>query len=144
MTTEAFVVHSIPGRCRLRMPGMRGDSVFFEQLKNDLETEFDGCRVSCSAVTGSVLLLGDVPTIDTLRTAAQHKQWFELHEGRHYAWKQALESTELFEGDELRGYLTAMLLALAAVQVLRGQIMVPATSFLMYALAASAIASRSS
>ena len=144
MTTEAFVVHHIPGRCRLRLPGMRGDGVFFEQLAQDLEATFDGCKVAANAVTGSLLLQGDVPAIDVLRDTGRQAQWFELQEGQHLGWKRALESAELFEGDDLRDYLAAAFLALAAVQVLRGQIMVPATSFLMYALAASAISSRSS
>ena len=123
---------------------MRGDSVFFEQLRRDIETDFEGCTVAVNAGTGSLLLTGDVPATDELRDAGREKQWFELQESRHFAWRDTLESAELFETDDVRAYLTVIFLSLAAIQVLRGQIMVPATSFLMYALAASAISSRPS
>ena len=144
MTTRAYIVHSIAGRCRLRLPDMRGDAEFFNQLCAAIEAGFAGSRAKANPTTASVLLTGTVPTIDELRAAGREHQWFDLADERSTPWSESLNTPDWFGADDVKTYLTATFLALAAVQVMRGQIMVPATSFLMYALAASAFAPDSS
>ena len=37
MTTTAIIVHQMEGRMRLRVPDMRGDTEFFQQVSESLE-----------------------------------------------------------------------------------------------------------
>jgi hypothetical protein len=59
------IVHSMPGRARLRFPEQRGDEAFFDTLKSSLEKQPGVIQVRPTAHTGSVLVLltGDLPTV---------------------------------------------------------------------------------
>lgn len=65
MTDKAYVVHRIPGRIRLRMPGRQYDANFFR----DVETRLAQCpsvqQVKANQNTGSVLVhyTGELPML---------------------------------------------------------------------------------
>jgi hypothetical protein len=54
---QAQLVHSMPGRARLRFAEQRGDEAFFESLKASLEKQPGVIQVRPVVHTGSVLLL---------------------------------------------------------------------------------------
>lgn len=141
MSTEAQVVHIVASRCRLRLPHMRGDSVFFERLRHDLAEHAGGAEISVNATTGSVLLSGDGLSIDDIRAFGRDRGWFEIVEPDSTSRVQAGADpvADRIDAKSVRYVLTGLFLTLAAVQVMRGQVLVPATSFLWYALAANAL-----
>ena len=136
MSTEALVVHRIPGRCRLRLPHMRGDANFFERLRQELAEQAPGTRVRFNAATGSVLMTGGgVSSLEDLQRFGRERGWFELSldESGEGAPHAATVLRANFSSEEARRYLTFAFLALAILQVARGQVLVPATSLLWYA-----------
>ena len=128
MTTSAQVVHYLPGRCRLRMPGMRGEADFFARLKSDLLCEFTDSRVTVNALTGSVLVEGKATNLGELERLGQERGWFELSVA-----ECAADESTVPTGEAARRAMMAAFLVLAVLQIARGQVLVPATSLLWYA-----------
>ena len=133
MTVEARVVHRVAGRLRMRLPQMRGDTVWFEALGRTLAAALPDCAVAVNAATGSVLMTGRVPEPDTLRRLGQSTESFDLCRPR--ATGDSGQRDVSLSAADLRRLSTIVFLILAAVQVARGKVMVPAASFLWYALA---------
>lgn len=129
MTTCAQVLHYVPGRCRMRLPGMRGETEFFTRLRSDLLRELAGSRVTANALTGSVLVEGTGLNLGDLERVGRDRGWFDLSvsAGAEAAAIKALT------GEAARRALMAAFLILAVLQIARGQVLVPATSLLWYA-----------
>jgi hypothetical protein len=56
MKAKAYLVHSIPGRIRLRVPERRGDCGFFDEIRRQLQGLDTVSRVETNPVTASVLV----------------------------------------------------------------------------------------
>lgn len=78
-TPDARVVHSIPGRTRLRTRGMRGNGEYFDELASALSAIGGVQRVSVNARTESVLIEHDAPIEQILKEAEQRGY---LHQDR--------------------------------------------------------------
>lgn len=65
----ARVVHSIPGRTRLRTRGVKGDAAALSALQSALEATRGVQNVHVNPVTGSVLVEHDADIDDVLRDA---------------------------------------------------------------------------
>jgi len=74
---QAELVHSMPGRSRLRIPERRGDSVFFASLASGLSTLHGVKKVEVRPLTGSILVHHDVP-FEGLAKAAEDVRLFGL------------------------------------------------------------------
>lgn len=67
----ARVVHSVPGRARLRVPGAKGDAEALGALQTALEDVPSVCDVRVNPLTGSILVVHDGPIGDILRQVEQ-------------------------------------------------------------------------
>jgi hypothetical protein len=136
MNIEAQVVHRIPGRLRLRLPAMRGDAGFFDRLRADFDAALPDHEILVSATTGSVLITGaECPFAEVERIGREHG-WFEL--GDFDSGDRPGTASAAAPGYDARSTTIFLLLLLASVQILRGQVLVPATSLLWYAYAVAA------
>ncbi|MGB5622498.1 MAG: hypothetical protein WBN65_08395 [Gammaproteobacteria bacterium] len=136
MLPEARLVHAIPGRMRLRLPAMRGDDPYFHSLREALLEQAPGAEVSVSPGTASLLVedTGLRPR-DLARLAREHG-WFTLIRKpgtRPDRPTSSARLTDLLDASRATPSLVAILVALAILQVARGQVMVPALSLLWIA-----------
>ena len=144
MRPKAYRVHSIPGRIRFKIPERRGDHAFFDEIAELLRRFSTVTKVECNPLTGSLLLhhLGEndgEPMQAALNALAEIVE-LELSSPPVARGLRA----EVIEVDQsiqrfTRGALdlsttTALgLLALAGIQLLRGQQPVIAVSLAWYA-----------
>ena len=56
MGSSAHIVHHIPGRLRLKVPGAKGNSVFMDQVRAALTSVEGVSEIEVNPVTGSVLV----------------------------------------------------------------------------------------
>jgi hypothetical protein len=144
--TTAHVCHRIAGRTRLRVPERRGDAVYFAQVHSALAGHEGVGRCDVNPATASILIEHSV-SLEALAEFAVQAGLFRLGElmpaivpGRERA-RQGLrrldrELTRASNGElDLATVAGAGLLALAAVQLLRGQVLAPASTLTWYALA---------
>jgi hypothetical protein len=68
----ARVVHSIPGRTRLRAQDIKGDEAALAALRTALEDTAGVQNVSVNVRTGSILVEHDASIDDVLRAAEEH------------------------------------------------------------------------
>jgi hypothetical protein len=71
----AKVVHTMPGRARLRIAGRRGDAVFFASLATGLSSIGGVQRVEVRPLTGSILIQHG-PPLARIGAAAQEARLF--------------------------------------------------------------------
>jgi hypothetical protein len=102
---------------------MRGNEAWFDSLCTDLVRRPEFSVVSANARTGTILLRGRDLEADGLSRLARGAGWFELG-------TDEVERNPAATGRPLAG----IMLVLALVQAMRGQVMVPALSFLWYAM----------
>jgi hypothetical protein len=139
MLPAARIEHYLSGRLRLRIPEMRGDGAYFEGLEEALARMDGAGAVSVRTRTGSVLLEDFAAGLPALRRTAREERWFELVEEparakRRSPGPSAVEAlTQDLDLATLRPSLVLILLALAALQAARGQVMVPALTLLWFA-----------
>jgi len=143
---HAHVVHAIPGRLRLRVPSARGRPERLESLRRRLAAHQGVRDVRVDARTGSVLVLGQIAW-DALHHIGEEDGLFALvpPAAVRQVEDELLQSLERVESGirglsggrfGLLGGTVAALVALALVQLLRGQTGTPATSLLWYAFSA--------
>jgi hypothetical protein len=121
---------------RLRLPAMRGDDPYFHRLREALLEQAPGAEVSVSPRTASILVEdAELRPRDLARLAREHG-WFTLV-GKPAAGRDRppLSSgiTDVLDASRATPSLVAILVALAILQVARGQVMVPALSLLWFA-----------
>lgn len=135
---EARIEHRLPGRLRLRLPAMRGDTVYFRELEEAIATHPGLGSVTVSPTTASVLFedleLGD----RNFARLAREQGWFEVRAPAHRPTGRAARRDVIDPGvkaamREMRPSLALILVALALLQAARGQLMVPALSLLWFA-----------
>jgi Heavy metal associated domain 2 len=72
MSADAAIVHQLPGRLRLRIVDRKGDSWFFEKLKNGLERCSAIRQLDINPTTGSVLIHHDGNADEILKYGGTH------------------------------------------------------------------------
>lgn len=145
MKASARVVHELPGRTRIKVVSERGNSDYFDWVAQSL-SECPGVQdVNTNVRTGSLLLEHSI-ALNELAAFAEEQSLFTLENQPATAetllsraatgFAQAdIQITRLSEGElDVRSILLLTLLILSAVQVARGQILVPASTFLWYAV----------
>lgn len=142
---DAHLIHRLPGRLRMRLPDQRKDQAFLDDLASRMSMHEGIERVTCDAVTGSLLIRHslDDATLDRIL-----EQQFDLalapapvptvHNGLaplnatmnavDYGLRRATGGST-----DLRVVLFLLLMGLAVRQMLRGQVMVPAVTLLWQA-----------
>jgi hypothetical protein len=133
MVPEAALCHVSPGRIRVRVPAMRGDDEYFRAVERDLSGHF-GAVVANSA-TASILLTDSDMSVSDLRHIAAERALFALAERRATA-AEPRGARVVLELPAVPLTTAALFGLLALVQLLRGQVLAPATSLLWYALEA--------
>ncbi|NGP51951.1 hypothetical protein [Thioalkalivibrio sp. XN8] len=123
MTATALTLHSIAGRSRIRIPEMRGDAEWFEAVRAGIAAYPGISRVSASPAGASLLVEGHDLAVRRIGSLAETQGWFRLE-------PPAPEPARARRGTDA---LVPVLVLLALVQAVRGQIMVPALTLLWYA-----------
>lgn len=122
----AEVIHTMPGRMRLRISERRGDAVFFAAMATGLSALPGVYHVDVRPLTGSIVLAHG-PPVAQIGAAAAQAGLFRLIE------PPAEEQTAPALSFDPRLALTVGLALVAAWQLLRGQIFPPALTAAWYA-----------
>ena len=142
MNASPVVVHSIPGRVRLTLGDRRGDSAYFARLANVLGAQPGVLRVKDNARAASIVIeyQGQFDTV----AAALQASGLAVPPGEAHARAARppppapayVPALKLVSGRDLSPTFMAGLvfLGVGVVQLLRGQIMVPASTALWYAI----------
>ena len=139
----AHIVHSLPGRTRLKVPDRRGEPRYFTHLSERLSQCAGIVRIQTNPRTGSLLLEHTVP-LAQLAAFAQANQLFTLappeslqqeitqstQAGLRWLNRQFAQAGEGLLN--LRVVLIVGLAGLTFIQVARGQILMPATNLLWF------------
>jgi hypothetical protein len=144
MRPVAHIIHRIPGRARLKLPNNRGDQALFERLVEGLESHAGVDEVTANSRTGSLLICHSAPLAAILSfaergdlfTVGDELKWRDTLANRTRAHLGVLDEriARLSEGRlDLRSLLILTFLGLTLTQVLRGQILPPASTLLWYA-----------
>ena len=77
----AYVVHAVPGRARIKIPGKRGDGPFFARLEAGLLACADVQSVQVNQRAGSVLITthAEPATLKAVADHARRHRLFGLH-----------------------------------------------------------------
>jgi hypothetical protein len=144
VTRQANLVHSVPGRVRLKIPSARGDHTYFEELGELLRQTEGVIGVLINVATGSVLIGHQWDSDQPLADLGRSSQLFELDSAAlDPLWQRAAECLQhthlrlsrLTRGElGIRSTLLLSLVAMGLVQSLRGQMMGPASTLLVEAL----------
>lgn len=81
MMPLAVVAHSTKNRMRLRITSHRGDVSFFDRLENQLAAVFPSLAVQANAMTGSLLLTGDIIDLDGILDFGRTEKLFDVLSG---------------------------------------------------------------
>lgn len=134
MMPEAVIGHALPGRIRLKVPGMQGDSVYFE-IAGEILQKAPGVRtVETNHRTASILVTGSAASLPRLRKIGADHDLFHLSDGPGAGSRIPGRRSEISARSAARERIAVILLALAFVQTLRGQIMIPALALIWNAL----------
>lgn len=122
MTATARTLHAMTGRSRIRIPEMRGDTGWFEGVRDGIAAYPGITRVTANPASASLLVEGHDLAVRRIGSLAESQGWFRLEaEAEPVAGRGGFE------------VLVPALVLLALVQAVRGQIMVPALTLLWYA-----------
>src|SRR5580704_2636799 len=98
MTSDAHIVHHIPGRLRLKIPQAKGNAAFLDQVKTAL-SPIQGVRgIEVNPTTGSVLVHYDPEDFDDfhqdVHDHASRADLFAVHPPRMTKIDDTLEKME--------------------------------------------------
>ncbi|MEI6354571.1 MAG: HMA2 domain-containing protein [Methylococcus sp.] len=143
----AYVVHTVPGRARIRLPSKRGDALFFGRLEQWLLTCPGIVDVKTNVRAASALLVfegqGDLAQV---AEAARHHRWFRMERNPPplktvgASFSDHLEQLNELITTTTRGHLDThsvfflFFLGLGLQQIVRGNVMQPAIPMLWRAL----------
>lgn len=122
---EAELVHSLPGRTRLRFAQGRHDGAFLASIATALSAIRGVIRVELRPSTGSVLIRHNIP-LEQVGSAAQARNLFTINPNRPEP--AAPNSTW-----DRKSTIAAVMCGLALWQVARGRVLPPAVTLAMYA-----------
>ncbi|KPK56892.1 MAG: hypothetical protein PVJ48_03855 [Gammaproteobacteria bacterium] len=134
MTPEAVIGHAIPGRIRLKIPGMRGDPVYFQTAGEILQGAPGVRTVQTNHRTASILVTGPAAALPRLRKIGSDHDLFHVTDHAGSGTTEGGRRTRITARTAVQNRIAVILLALAFVQTLRGQIMVPALALIWNAL----------
>lgn len=144
MIPPASLVHSVPGRLRLKIPAARGDQAYFQKLAEVLRQAEGIIGVLVNATTGSVLIGHQWNSDQPLADLGRASQLFELQPAVFDPiWQRAADRVEQlhvqlssFTRGEvgMRSAVLLILVALGLLQTMRGQVLVPASTLLLEAM----------
>lgn len=144
-----MLVHSVPGRLRLKIPDKRGDRAYFERLETELSALEGVVELGINIATGSVLIGHDWPSEEVLLRVAEETALFLLDPAPFDPlWQRASMGLELLDrrlaklsrGEVgMRSALLVGTLVLGIRQAMRGQTLGPASNLLWYALTLAGI-----
>jgi hypothetical protein len=143
MTAKAYLVHRLPGRVRLKVPGHRGDAAFFAELSRRVRHMPRVKDVAVNPTTGSVLLRHEGDFADVLsellgsETGDLIEMAMTLPSVAHRLRREAGHldrAVKRWSGHSLDlGTVVALgLAALAGVQLIRGRAPAQAVSLAWY------------
>lgn len=126
----AYISHSTLARVRFRVPTKRGDSAWFEKVKNELGAAKGIAGVEINPKTGSILVFHGTND-ERVAEAAEKSGLFHVSEAtvRHDP-KQHFVGL----GPDLRRLVPPVLIVIALLQALRGNLFSPASALLLTAL----------
>ena len=127
MIPAAALRHHRLGRVRLGVPAMRGDRGYFDWVGGELRSEYRDGQITVNPTTASILIDRLPARLSDLQATARRHQWFDL------ALPRDRENAFHYQppgGLHARFMATAVLLSMAAYQVMRGEIWGPATGYL--------------
>jgi hypothetical protein len=142
---SAYVVHQIAGRYRLRIPDRRRDAEFFEMLAKRLAEHDKTERITVNSQTAGVLIQHTGLELTELEDYAQQQGLFQLEQGdipATPAFEMAVSRVQglnnqltEFSGHQLdlRSAVFVLLVLLGVRELMRGNLMAPATSLFWYA-----------
>jgi hypothetical protein len=146
MKPSAYLTHTAPGRCRVKIPGKRHDAAFFEALEPELINVPGVKRVTINTVTASILIQYHEQELllQELKSRLGALTHFELGSEPQpgVIWENAsrgLQSFDNFLQDSSAGHLdfrSLMFIAfvlMAVRQLQQGAVMGPAVNLLWFA-----------
>jgi hypothetical protein len=146
MKPRAHIVHTLPGRLRLKMPEMRGKPDFFARVMDVLLAQRGIEAVRVNPLTGSVLILGAADAdLKTVATQGQAAELFALADRPvqvQTGLQQARADLQQLSADlvgasrggtDARSTMLALLLLGGLVQVARGELLAPASQLFIAA-----------
>lgn len=151
---EAHVSHAAPGRLRIRVPGRRGDGVYFARA----EERFGACpevhRVAVNPLTGSILI-EHTTDMAAIGRFAENNDLLVLQAAPAVVPLGVTLRAGVVDLDtrvrraaggtlDLWSAVSVVYLALACIQLFRGYSMGPATALLWTGLSAMRMASENS
>ena len=141
MIPEALIIHSVPGRLRIKIPGMRHVDSYFAALDEMMQKIPGVTGVQNNPLVSSLLVTYDPPlTPEIIARYALDHELFELQP--HHSWGSVALSwaregairthrklrTADGERYDKRTLMLLVLIALGIRQARRGEIMVPAAN----------------
>lgn len=146
MSVPARIVHQISGRTRLKIPDRQGDVIYFDRVSDRLSDCPGVTAVESNFRTGGVLIRHAAPLVSIAAFAAAQGLFVLTADRpapvtlaqRLAAGLQSMESDLIgVSAGSLNGrsLVIMALLSLSAIQIARGQILAPASSLLLHALA---------
>lgn len=147
MTTPAYVIHSVPGRARIRVPLKIGDAGYFAYVHAGLSKLKGVSDVRVNHITGSILLTHNDITLKQIQKYAGDEQLFSVvPPSEHKPTVVVVDRVAAQFGaldQRLRGItgnsvdtrtiMLAGMIAMAIIQIQKRQVMVPAVSLVWYA-----------
>lgn len=118
----AYLGHQCPGRARLKFAANRGETEHFAALSALIAEAPGVVSIRANALTASLLILHKGP-LEEIVTFATSRNLLRLSEQPVYAQSQVIEPEEI----SLGGLATIAVLGLGVVQLLRGEILGPAS-----------------
>lgn len=146
MLPTATIAHAMAGRARFRIPARKGDADYFARIEQTLVTCDGVHHVVANPLTASVLVQHETDVLHLMR-CARDQHLFAVREPRLTKGAVMEEvATRIEEADalvrrttrgafDLEGIAFVGLLGAAAVQLMRGRILGPATSLIASAIA---------
>jgi hypothetical protein len=80
MTVEAYILHRLPGRVRLKIPDRIGDPAYFAELEKQLPAYKQFEKIQANPETGSLLLTDGKIDLDDLSGYARENDLFVVSE----------------------------------------------------------------
>ena len=146
---QGYVVHSTPGRCRIKIPAKRNDKDYFDALKNAVSTQAGVTQVEINPVTAAILvvynqtLINQEQITEYLRSQGQFQPGTEEQIPTTTLWEKANAALEALDRQLLQGTagqidvrsLLFVVLVVSAIRQLRqGAVFGPSATLFWYAL----------
>jgi hypothetical protein len=148
MKPEAYITHSAPGRCRLKIPSKRHDADYFDIVKEEFAAIEGVEQVNINPVTTSILILYNHEHLgfDALQTQLQESEHIELMSQNPPlppmldSAVQRVNNIDSLLKTATSGYINfnallfIVLVTMAVRQLQQGAVFGPASTMLWYAL----------